>query len=54
MLNFYKKDTLNDKFEEFEKRFQLKLDEQNIAHKTHIQKLDDKISRLETENSRTY
>jgi hypothetical protein len=30
------------------------LDEQNIAHKTHIQKLDDKIARLETENSRTY
>ena len=54
MMNFYKKDTLNDKFEEFENRFQLKLDEQNIAHKTHIQKLDDKISRLETENSRTY
>ena len=54
MMNFYKKDTLNDKFEEFENRFQLKLDEQNIAHKTHIQKLDDKIARLETENSRTY
>ena len=53
-MNFYKKDTLNDKFEEFENRFQLKLDEQNIAHKTHIQKLDDKIARLETENSRTY
>ena len=54
MMNFYKKDTLNDKFEEFENRFQLKLDEQNIAHKTQIQKLDDKIARLETENSRTY
>jgi hypothetical protein len=56
MMNFYKKekDTSNDKFEEFEKRFQLKLDEQNIAHKTHIQKLNDKIARLETENSRTY
>ena len=53
-MNFYKKDTLNDKFEEFENRFQLKLDEQNIAHKTQIQKLDDKIARLETENSRTY
>jgi len=54
MMNFYKKDTLNDKFEEFENRFQLKLDEQNITHNTQIQKLDDKISRLETENSRTY
>ena len=54
MMNFYKRDTLNDKFEEFENRFQLKLDEQNIAHKTQIQKLDDKIARLETENSRTY
>ena len=53
-MNFYKRDTLNDKFEEFENRFQLKLDEQNIAHKTQIQKLDDKIARLETENSRTY
>ena len=50
MMNFYKRDTLNDKFEEFENRFQLKLDEQNIAHKTHIQKLDDKITRLEIEN----
>ena len=30
------------------------MDEQNIAHKTQIQKLDDKIARLETENSRTY
>jgi len=53
-MNFYKRDTLNDKFEEFANRFQLKLDEQNIAHKTHIQKLDDKIAKLETENSRTY
>lgn len=53
-MNFYKRDTLNDKFEEFEKRFQLKLDEQNITHNTQIQKLNDKISRLETENSRTY
>ena len=53
-MNFYKRDTLNDKFEEFENRFQLKLDEQNIAHKTHIQKLDDKISKLETKNSITY
>jgi predicted nucleic acid-binding Zn-ribbon protein len=54
MMNFYKRDTLNDKFEEFEKRFQLKLDEQNITHNTQIQKLNDKIARLETENSRTY
>ena len=54
MMNFYKKDTLNDKFEEFEKRFQLKLDEQNITHNQQIQKLNDKIARLETENSRTY
>ena len=54
MMNFYKRDTLNDKFEEFEKRFQVKLDEQNITHNTQIQKLNDKISRLETENSRTY
>jgi len=53
-MNFYKKDTLNDKFEEFEKRFQLKLDEQNITHNQQIQKLNDKIARLETENSRTY
>ena len=26
-MNFYKRDTLNDKFEEFENRFQLKLDD---------------------------
>jgi hypothetical protein len=57
MMNFYKTpklDALNDKFNEFENRFQLKLDEQNTAHKIHIQKLDDKIARLEEENSRTF
>lgn len=57
MMNFYKTpklDALNEKFNEFENRFQLKLDEQNTAHKIHIQKLDDKIARLEEENSRTF
>jgi len=58
MINFYKTPTkleaLNEKFNEFENRFQLKLDEQNTAHKIHIQKLDDKIARLEEENSRTF
>ena len=57
MMNFYKTpklDALTEKFNDFENRFQVKLDEQNTAHKIHIQKLDDKIARLEEENSRTF
>ena len=56
-MNFYttsKVETLNDRLTEVEKRFQLKLDELQTQYTNHIQKLDNKIDRLENESLRTY
>lgn len=57
MFNFTKtnkSDSLNDKFQELENRFQEKMDEQANAYKLHIQKMDEKFAGLEEKNKITY
>lgn len=57
MFNFTKtnkSDSLNDKFQELENRFQEKMDEQTNAYKLHIQKMDEKFAGLEEKNKITY
>lgn len=57
MFNFTKtnkSDSLNDKLQELENRFQEKMDEQTNAYNLHIQKLDGKIAGMEEKNKITY
>jgi hypothetical protein len=57
MFNFTKtnkSDSLNDKLQELENRFQEKMDEQTNAYKLHIQKLDEKFAGMEEKNKITY
>lgn len=57
MFNFTKtnkSDSLNDKLQELENRFQEKMDEQSNAYKLHIQKLDEKFAGMEEKNKITY
>ena len=57
MFNFTKtnkSDSLNDKLQELENRFQEKMDEQTNAYKRHIQKLDEKFAGMEEKNKITY
>lgn len=57
MFNFTKtnkSDSLNDKLQELENRFQEKLDEQTNAYNLHIQNLDAKFAGMEEKNKITY
>lgn len=57
MFNFTKtnkSDSLNDKLQELENRFQEKMDEQTNAYNLHIQKMDEKFAGLEEKNKITY
>jgi hypothetical protein len=57
MFNFTKSnksDSLNDKIQELENRFQEKMDEQTNEYKLHIQKLDEKFAGMEEKNKITY
>ena len=57
MFNFTKtnkSDSLNDKLQELENRFQEKMDEQTNAYKLHIQKLYEKFAGMEEKNKITY
>ena len=57
MFNFTKtnkSESLNDKLQKLENKFQEKMDEQDKSYKLHIQKLDEKIAVLEEKHKITY